>query len=237
MHIKLHLMKTEEPTIIINEYQDYILNKNFPCVAARAAATRKQTKCMVAGHLACPKDDRAILEFLYGFIETYRPSENLFHSAAVIFKGPETMDETLFDTFLWQRLQSLANLDAQQYGYDKRVDTDPDSPAFSFSLKEEAFFIVGLHPGSSRPARQFRYPTLVFNPHAQFEQMREEDQYGKMQQIVRKRDVAYAGSINPMLQDYGAASEVYQYSGRQYDKSWQCPLRINHGANTHYSAA
>jgi len=226
-----------EESAFIDEYQDYILNKNFPCVAARAAVTRQQIKCLVAGHIACPKDDQAILEFLYAFIESYRQSEDLFHSAAIIFKSPEIMSETLFDTFLWQRLQALSDLDAQQYGYDKRVKADPNSPDFSFSLKEEAFFIIGLHPGSSRPARQFRYATLVFNPHAQFEQMREADQYGKMQQIVRKRDIAFAGSINPMLQDYGTASEVYQYSGRQYDKSWQCPLRINHDANTYYSAA
>ena len=220
-------MKKEENRII-DEYQEYILNKDFPCVAARAAANRQQIKCMVAEHLACPKDDAAILQFLYAFIDEYRQSDELFHSAAIIFKSTDIPSEKLFDTFLWQRLQQLANLDAQQFKYDPRVNPDPTSPDFSFSLKEEAFFIIGLHPESSRPARQFRYPTLVFNPHAQFEQMRENERYQKMQNIVRKRDVAYAGSINPMLQDYGSASEVYQYSGRQYDQTWQCPLHIHH---------
>jgi len=46
-----------------------------------------------------------------------------------------------------------------------------------------------------------------------------------MKNIVRKRDVALSGSINPMLQDFGAASEVYQYSGMQYDSTWQCPFK------------
>ncbi|KAA5545023.1 guanitoxin biosynthesis heme-dependent pre-guanitoxin N-hydroxylase GntA [Adhaeribacter rhizoryzae] len=222
---------------IIEEYKEYLLNKDFPCVAARAAVSRQQIKFLVVEHLACPKDDIAILNFLYSFVDTYRASTELFHSAAVIFKGPEMANEALFDTLLWQRLQSLANLDAQQYGFDQRVNSDPNSPDFSFSLKEEAFFIIGLHPGSSRRARQFRYPTLVFNPHAQFEQMRQKDQYGKMQNIVRKRDESYAGSINPMLKDFGTASEVYQYSGRQYDQSWQCPLQINHATAKHYTAA
>jgi len=229
-------MKTEENRII-DEYQEYILNKDFPCVAARAAANRNQIKCMVAEHIACPKDDAAILQFLYAFIDEYRQSADLFHSAAIIFKNTEISNEKLFDTFLWQRLQQLSNLDAQQFKYDARVNPAPNSPDFSFSLKEEAFFIIGLHPASSRPARQFRYPTLVFNPHAQFEQMRENEQYQKMQNIVRKRDIAYAGSINPMLQDYGSASEVYQYSGRQYNQTWQCPLHITHETFKHNSAA
>lgn len=229
-------MKTEESRII-DEYQEYILNKDFPCVAARAAVNRQQIKCMVAEHIACPKDDVTILQFLYAFIDEYRQSDELFHSAAIIFKNTDLLGEKLFDTFLWQRLQQLANLDAQQFKYDSRVNPDPTSPDFSFSLKEEAFFIIGLHPESSRPARQFRYPTLVFNPHAQFEQMRENEQYQKMQNIVRKRDEAYAGSINPMLQDFGSASEVYQYSGRQYDQTWQCPLHINHERFKHNSAA
>ncbi len=105
---------------------------------------------------------------------------------------------------------------------------NPSAPEFSFSLKEEAFFIIGLHPASSRPARQFKYPALVFNPHLQFEQLREANKYQSIKYAVRKRDIAYSGSINPMLTDFGEASEVYQYSGRKYDEQWQCPLKIKH---------
>lgn len=219
-----------EESSIIEEYKEYIQNKEFPCVAARAALARQQVKYMVAEHLACPKDDTKILAFLYNFVEEYRQSDELFHSAVILFKGPDLPNEPLFDMLLWQRLQALSDLDARQHPYDNRVAPDPAAANFSFSLKEEAFFVIGLHPGSSRPARQFSYPALVFNPHAQFEQMRETEGYAKMQNIVRKRDLAYSGSINPMLTDYGTASEVYQYSGRQYDTNWTCPLKINHVA-------
>lgn len=197
-------------------------------MAARAALDRGQVTCLVADHMACPKDDSAILHFLYDFIDHYRVSKTLFHSAAIIFKGPDLFNEEMFDALLWQRLQSLADLDAKTNNYDKRVDIDPASANFSFSLKEEAFFIIGLNPVSSRSARQFMYPALVFNPHAQFESLREANQYGKMKNIVRKLDIAYSGSVNPMLQDFGNASEVYQYSGLKYSADWQCPLHINH---------
>ena len=146
------------------------------------------------------------------------------------------MNEELFDELLWKRLQALADLDAANYSYDKRVNNQPSSPSFSFSIREEAFYIIGLNPASSRQSRKFRYPVLAFNPHAQFEKLRETNKYEVMKKVVRKRDITYSGSVNPMLQDFGKRSEVYQYSGRKYDDTWQCPLKINHATIKNNSA-
>jgi hypothetical protein len=221
----------------VQEYFEYISKKEFPCVAAKTALTWDQLNCLVVDHLACPKDDAAILDFIYSFVDTYRQSDKLYHSAAVIFRGPTAPNEALFEELFWQRLQSLANLDARQFGYDPRVVADPASPDFSFSLKEEAIFVVGLHPGSSRAARQFGHPTLVFNPHAQFEQIRNNGRYNNLRDTIRTRDVAYSGSVNPMLQNYGTASEVYQYSGKAYDNTWQCPFLSPHAHSPINTAA
>lgn len=229
--LKTRHMVFSEELQIINEYKTYIENKDFPCVAARASFSKNQTKVMVADHIGYAIDDNSILKFMYAFVDEYRSSNNAFDSAAIIFKCQQVLSEEMFDSMMWQRLQALSTLDAKQYNYDNRVTADPNSANFSYSLKEEAFFIIGLHKASSRPARQFTYPTLVFNPHAQFELMKETEQYSKMQKIVRKRDVSYSGSVNPMLQDFGNASEVYQYSGKKYDNQWQCPLNIHHAKN------
>ena len=226
-----------EQQAIIEEYIAYLNNKEFPCIAAKAALAKQQIKYMVADHIACPKDDLAILQFLYDFVDDYRNSKEFFHSAAIIFKEPEFHNEEMFDRLLWQRLQALADLDAKNHCYDARVDADPSSAYFSFSLKEEAFFIIGLHPLSSRPTRQFKYPTLVFNPHAQFEKLRETNRYENMKIAVRKRDIAYSGSVNPMLKDFGEASEVYQYSGLKYDNQWKCPLKVKHAEIKHNSSS
>ncbi|WP_294245386.1 guanitoxin biosynthesis heme-dependent pre-guanitoxin N-hydroxylase GntA [uncultured Chryseobacterium sp.] len=215
----------DQVLIAEDAFRAFVDDASFPCVAAKAALSRDQMKLFVAGHIACPKDDREILEFIYGFVEEYRSAENHFHTACVIFPESEGLNETMFERFLWMRLQALSDLDSAQYPYDQRVSPDPHSDQFSFSLKEEAFFVIGLNPDSSREARRFKYPTLVFNPHAQFEELRTLKRYDKMKNIVRKRDVALSGSINPMLQDFGAASEVYQYSGMQYDSNWQCPFK------------
>jgi hypothetical protein len=161
----------------------------------------------------------------------------MYHSAAIIFKMNGNMNEAMFDDVLWQRLQALSNIDAQHHGYDKRVSADPSSPDFSFSIKEEAFYIIALHPSSSREARKFKYATLVFNPHHQFEKLRESSKYNNLKGVVRKRDIAFSGSVNPMLDDFGESSEVYQYSGRKYDGSWECPLKIKHARVEHYTTA
>ena len=213
---------------IESTYFAFLNTKAFPCIGAKTALAKQQAVCMVASHMACPKDDSAILQFLYRFVDDYRKSDQIFHSAAIIFEEPVSLTEKVFDELLWQRLQRLSNMDSEKYRYDNRVDPDPESGNFSFSLKEEAFFIIGLHPASSRASRQFSYPTLVFNPHQQFENLKQSNKYESMKATVRKRDIAYSGSVNPMLNDFGKSSEALQYSGRKYDQPWQCPLHINH---------
>lgn len=222
---------------IIAEFKNFINEKSYPCVAARAAISRGNVPCFVAADMGSDKDDEGILQFIYDFISHFRDAKNSLHSAAVIFKNPEMISEELYETFFWKRLQSLWNLDATAFPYDKHVSADPADRHFSFSLGEEAFFIIGLHPNSARTARRFRFPAIVFNPHVQFDQLRKAGQYEKMKDIVRKRDKHYSGSINPMLHDFGETSEARQYTGRQYDGHWTCPLKIRHGRNHNYFSA
>jgi FPC/CPF motif-containing protein YcgG len=180
--------------------------------------------------MSSDEEDDLIVSFLYDFVDYYRRSIKPYHTAAVIFKAPELHHEHRFDELLWERLLSLHEIDRQRFAHDPRVDSDPTSAHYSYSLKEEAFFIVGLNPMSNRMARQFRYPAIVFNPHAEFEKLRNKHKYEPMKTAVRKRDVHFSGSVNPMLKDFGEESEVFQYSGLQYDLTWQCPLKnsLNH---------
>jgi FPC/CPF motif-containing protein YcgG len=219
---------------MIQDYLAFISRPDFPCVAARAAFAHDQIRCFVAGNMLCPADDKNILDFIYQFVDDYRQAKSLYHSATLIFTGPEIDTEEYFDEVLWRKLQSLSTLDAVNYAYDKRVSDDPASPHFSYSLKEEAFFVIGLHPASSRLSRRFKFPALVFNPHEQFETLRGQHHYEHMKQTVRHRDIKLSGSVNPMLDDYGSSSEALQYSGRMYNPDWKCPLQIAHGKSKHH---
>src|SRR5690606_17759944 len=102
---------------------------------------------------------------------------------------------------------------------------DPEDPHFSLSFGNEAFFVVGLHPGASRPARRFRRPAMVFNLHDQFEPLRSEGRYERMSEVILERDEKLAGSRNPMLARHGTVSEARQYSGRKVSEDWSCPFR------------
>lgn len=209
---------------------EHVADREFPCVGAKSALARGTLNVLACSRIDSAWDDLRIHDALIAFAADYRREPGLFRSLAVVFDGPDDLDETRFEAALWQRLQSLSDKDVWRgQDYDPRVSADPDSPHFSLSFGGEAYFVVGLHPHSSRPARRFARPTLVFNLHDQFEQLRADGRYEPMREKIMLRDEAIAGSRNPMLARHGDTSEARQYSGRAVDGSWRCPF--------HYSGA
>lgn len=203
-----------------------IAEQDFPCVGAKSALARGTLRTIVCHSLASGWDDVAIHRELMEWADGYKADPTGLRSLAVVFSGPDDLDEEAFEKLMWQRIQSFADKD-EWLGqpYDHRVSADPSDPHFSLSFGGEAFFVVGLHPNASRPARRFPNPTLVFNLHAQFEELREAGKYESMRAKILTRDERLAGSINPMLARHGDISEARQYSGRAVDADWACPFR------------
>ncbi len=203
----------------------HVADRAFPCVGAKAAMARGTLNVLACTRLDSAWDDLRIHDGLVEFAAAYRADPTLFRSFAVVFDGPEDLDETTFEAALWQRIQSLSDKDVWRgQPYDTRVSHDPTDSHFSLSFGGEAFFVVGLHPHASRPARRFARPTLVFNLHDQFEQLRADGRYETMREAIMVRDEAIAGSRNPMLARHGEVSEARQYSGRAVDAAWRCPF-------------
>ena len=191
-------------------FRAFISNPPFPCVGAKSALSRGRMKIVVARSITSGWDDLRIYPALLSFIARYRAEPDLFQSFAVVFEGPDDLSEEEFEHSLWARAQSLSDKDAWLgQPYDERVTDDPDNPHFSLSFGGEAFFIVGLHPRASRPARRFSSPVMVFNLHAS----------------ILERDEQLAGSRNPMLARFGETSEARQYSGRLVGRDWRCPFK------------
>jgi FPC/CPF motif-containing protein YcgG len=198
---------------------------DFPCVGAKAALAKGTLHVLAANRLDSAWDDLRIHDGLLRFAAAYREDPGLFRSFAVVFEGPDDLTEAAFEASLWSRVQSLSDKDVWRGQlYDARVSADPDSPHFSLSFGGEAFFVVGLHPQASRPARRFARPTMVFNLHDQFEQLRAQGKYEGLREKIMVRDEAVAGTRNPMLSRHGEASEARQYSGRAVDGDWRCPF-------------
>ena len=206
-------------------FREFIQDPPFPCVGAKSALSRGRMKIVVARDITSGWDDMRIYPALLAFIARYRETPDLFQSFAVVFEGPGALTEEAFEVNLWARAQSLSDKDSWLgQPYDERVTPDPDQAHFSLSFGGEAFFVVGLHPGASRPARRFTSPVMVFNLHAQFERLRAEGRYEKLRASILQRDEALAGSLNPMLARHGESSEARQYSGRQVGPDWRCPF-------------
>ena len=142
-----------------------------------------------------------------------------------IFRRPRATDELEFENLLWQQLRRLHELDAAHFDWDPDVRSDPADPHFSFSFGGQALYVIGMHANSSREARRFPWPALVFNPHEQFERLRADGKWKRMQETIRARDLALQGTINPMLSDFGEQSEARQYSGRAVEENWQAPFK------------
>ncbi|MBA2934352.1 YqcI/YcgG family protein [Sphingomonas sp. CGMCC 1.13654] len=203
----------------------YVTDPAFPCVGAKSALAKGTLDVIGCRDVTSAWDDVRIHDELLRFAQAYRDDPGLFRSLAMVFEGPEDLSEKAFETALWERVQSLSDKDVWRgQSYDDRVSSNPDSPHFSLSFGGEAFFVVGLHPHASRPARRFDRPTMVFNLHDQFERLREMGKYEGMREKIMTRDEALAGSRNPMLARHGEASEARQYSGRSVEDGWRCPF-------------
>jgi FPC/CPF motif-containing protein YcgG len=206
-------------------FRDFVMRQEFPCVGARAAFNAGAYVLGVYGELAAEDSTAALSHDLYDFTRSELRRANEFATLVAIFRASDWSGEEEFERRLWQQLTALNRADAAHFDWDPGVRSDPSDPQFSFSFAGQAVYVIGMHPESSRIARKFRWPTLVFNPHEQFEQLRAEGKWQRLQHTIRERDRQLQGSINPMLSDFGEATEARQYSGRAVPANWRAPFR------------
>ena len=208
------------------EFQGHVDQVSFPCVGAKSALAKGLLEVFVAFDMRSAWDDLRIHDRLVSWAENYRDDPEGLRSVAVVFSQPSNLDEDEFERLMWERLQSFAEKDNWLgQPYNATVSPDPGDPHFSLSFGGQAYFVVGLHPAASRPARRFSQPVMVFNLHDQFEQLRTAGRYERMREAILERDRQLAGDTNPMLARHGESSEARQYSGRMVDENWECPFR------------
>ena len=206
-------------------FRGFVQNPQFSCVGAKSAVANESARLGVYNRLGSTGATAGLARDLWTF--THDPdthSDNDYVTFVALFKEPTELDEAGFEDHLWEQLRQLNRLDAPLHAWDPTVSPDPHDPHFSFSFAGTAFFVVGLHPHSSREARRFPWPLLVFNPHAQFTRLREAGRWARMQEVVRARELSLQGSLNPNLADYGNVTEARQYSGRSVEPDWHPPF-------------
>lgn len=215
--------------LVHQSFRSHVLDNEFPCVGGKAAINNNTYRFGFYPAMNTPATIAGLAHDLWEYAGERPTFETEYASFIASFAAPLDPNEQEWEDLLWSQLQNLHNLDRPYHAWDPTVSSDPEDPAFSFSFAETAFFIIGLHPASSRFARRFAWPTLVFNAHAQFEQLREQNQFERMREKVRARDYKLQGSFNPNLNNFGERSEARQYSGRAVEENWKCPFRSRLG--------
>lgn len=189
---------------------DHLNHLSFPCIMAKSALKRGVVKFHDASRI--PLDET--YSEIGNFVNQFRKAPEKLHSFIVAFPH---MSFNEFEKTFWKTITEWNLMDT--HPHDDRVSSDPFSPRFSYSLHAEAFFMLLLHPESPRFARRLPFPALVMNPHRQFEELRAKRIYFKVRNLIRKRDKDLQGFENPMLDDFGRSSEIFQYTGKVYSEA------------------
>ena len=231
----VRLLESAEPTpfarIAHAALRSFILDDRYPCLGARASLNRDTYRFGAYARLDDPDVTQGLMRDLFAFVTERSGIGETFSTFVAVFREQLPSGEFAFESALWSQLQRLHALDRQFHLWDPRVSDDPANPEFSFSIAGNAFFIVGLHPDATRDARRFAWPTLVFNAHVQFENLKDSGTFAGLQTRIRARDTALQGSINANLANFGHHSEARQYAGREVETNWLCPFRKDERSN------
>jgi FPC/CPF motif-containing protein YcgG len=224
-------------------FRDFVLDPDFPCLGAKAAFNSDSQTIRVFEELGSAESTAELAAALSDFAHLVgrdavepncgatsqpdrptasRPTD--YSTFVAIFESPRETTEIEFERLIWKQLRLLHARDTGPE-WAANVASDPADPHFSFSFNGQALYVIGMHGQSSRTARRFPWPAMIFNPHEQFERLRADGKWKHMQEAIRERDRQLQGSINPMLSDFGEQSEARQYSGRVVEANWRAPFK------------
>ncbi len=214
--------KDNSEALIKSQLDQFIIEDDHPCVMAQTVFSMDKVDLHVYENFGSKNTAHKILKDIKNYLSKYDFESNDFYTFLATFPERKNYTEEQFEELLWKQLQFIHEVDEKPW--DPSVSNDPEDKKFSFSILGKAFYMVGLHPNSSRKARQSPVPTLAFNLHWQFEKLREMGSYQTVRDKIRERDRELQGDNNPMLEDFGERSEARQYSGRKVGEEWKCPF-------------
>lgn len=169
----------------VAHFSDFIRDAAHPCAMAKSVLAREAVEFGTYRGLGTQPAAQAMCVDLYRSLAGMHDG---YWSYAALFPAERIASEAAFEEKLWTHLQRMHEFDAPLHPWDASVSSDPQDPHFSFSIGGRAWYVIGLHPGASRQARRLRIAALVFNPHAQFEDLRARGSYHAVQARIRQRD-------------------------------------------------
>lgn len=200
--------------------------KNYPCVAALKSFHLGDYQIKTYRGMGQQSQRPQLRKDLLSYLQKYLETKSTYFTFWAVFEDSQFANEQEFEDHLWKELSSLTSEETKLADQDPRFSSNPGDKGFCFSLGGKAFFVVGLHPQSSRISRQFPWPALVFNVYEQFDQLMQKNLYQPMIAQNRKRDMQFQGNVNPMVEEHGDNWESIQFSGKKNPLSWKCPFHF-----------
>ena len=208
------------------EIKNLLSQKNYPCVAALQSFHRNDYWLKTYSNFGKVHQRSELRNNLLQYIEEQAKNGSNYFTFWAVFKDMEDLSEEEFEKLLWDELSSLASVETLEQDKDKRFSTNPEEKNFCFSIGGKAFFVVGLHPKSSRISRRFPWPTLIFNLFEQFDNLMKLNLYHPMVKLNRQRDTKFQGDVNPMVEAHDESWETIQFSGKNNPPEGKCPFHF-----------
>lgn len=208
------------------ELEKLISQKNYPCIAALQSFHRDDYMVGIYEKFGVGNSWWDLRNDLNFFLRDQLRSGSVYSTFWAIFSEQKDVSEEVFEQQMWQELSFLTSKEDKNLDWRPGTTQNPEDKDFCFQLFGEPFFVVGLHPSSSRKGRKFHRPALVFNVFRQFEKLMNDGHYDGMVKINRQRDERFQGEANPMVLEHGDNWETIQFSGKKNPGSWKCPFRF-----------
>lgn len=133
-----------------DQLRQQILGHFYPCTGAISTFTPKSYRFGLYPELASEDAVRAVCHDLYCFSHEFPVINDHFLTFIAMFHGPVLQFEQDFEDLLWKQLPAMHLCDSNFFAWDEKVDSDPQSHRFSFSIGGRAMFVVGPSPHVSR---------------------------------------------------------------------------------------
>jgi FPC/CPF motif-containing protein YcgG len=213
-----------ELSAVESDVSALISQKQYPCIAAVQALHRKELMFDTYEGFGTGQSSRRLAEKLIAFKKDQLEKQIPYLTYMAIFPNDISSNEDDFEKGLWTELSAMWSHPDIAGNWDPNFSDDPADRNFCFSLDGTAFFVVGLHPESSRLSRRLPYNALIFNLYSQFTALMDKGQYHAMVKMNRQRDLRFQGSVNPMAEAHNEDWEAIQFSGKNNSNEWRCPF-------------
>jgi FPC/CPF motif-containing protein YcgG len=229
---KSMVISSDEECTVKEQFKQHIKSINFPCLAAKVAFQRNTFSFGFYDLLGSKHTAKLLWHHLIDFINhqsSLWENNQMFTTYVACFRTPKDISEVAFEALLWKLLQLLHVEDVENgMKWADNYSDNPTDSKFGFSIGGRAFFVVGLHPNSSRKGRQFITPAVTFNSLEQFANLRQLKMFADVSQVVRNADIRQNKSINPNLILNEHHSDAFEYSGKLIQKGWTPDFKSLH---------